>query len=228
MNRWSLMATGLLVVSAFSQNSIASETYCKADGIKITTFYIVNANDRNADFRSQGNSLKEISNSMDVGDTLEVHLVGQAGDMTKTFQACKPGCPETGVLGEFFGSDCQKTRARRDLKVFEQKLIKPFFAYFNGGSSVVQPAKSMYRPLASISQYLNQNAENDSLVYVIGSLNTGLTTDAEYSTEFVKLIQGTPPALPLVDSFKSVSFNAETISFWSDLFLASGQRFSLE
>ena len=46
---------------------------------------------------------------MSIGDTLEMHLVGQGGDMIKTFDQCKPGCPEVGALGQIFGSgDCQK------------------------------------------------------------------------------------------------------------------------
>ena len=61
----------------------------------------------------------------------------------------------------------------------------------------------MYRPFSSISQYLAQNEQSESLVYVIGSLNTEFSTDAEYSTEFVKLVQGTMPTLPSVDGFKA-------------------------
>lgn len=227
MNK-ALRALSGVLAFATSGILIAAENYCSDDGVKITTFYIVNSNDRNADFRSQAESLKEISSGMEVGDTLEMYLVGQGGDMTKTFQGCKPGCPDVSALGEIFGSSCQKTRAKRDLKVFQQKLIKPFASYFKGGESVVQPATSMYRPFSSISQHITQNTEDTSLVYVIGSLNTPLTTEAEYSAEFVKLVQGTLPALPAVDGFKSVSFNAETISFWSDLFLASGQQFPLD
>lgn len=220
----------LIALCSFALASVAmaSDDYCSSDGVRVTAFYIVNANDRNADFRSQAESLREISDSLDVGDSLELYLVGRGGDTTKSFNACKPGCPDAGALGEIFGSTCQKTRAKRDLKVFQQKLVRPFASYFQGGQALVEPAESMYRPLASISQHIGQNSNSPSLVYIIGSLNTPLTTEQEYSTEFVKLVQGTLPALPSVDGFKAVSFNAETLSFWNDLFLASGKQFNLD
>lgn len=220
----------LIAICSFALVSVAmaSEDYCSSEGVRVAAFYLVNANDRNADFRSQAESLREISDSLNIGDLLELYLVGRGGDMTKSFNACKPGCPDAGALGEIFGSTCQKTRAKRDLKVFEQKLVRPLASYFRGGQAPVEPADSMYRPLASISQHIEQNSNSPSLVYIVGSLNTALTTDKEYSTEFVKLVQGTPPALPSVDGFKAVSFNAETISFWNDLFLASGKQLNLE
>lgn len=221
-----LLAVGLL---ALMSPAFASDKYCSDEAETHRVYFAPKANMTVDEQNSAKTALEIIFRNLAVGDKLELFIASDNG-VNRSFSSCFPGCPEEGMLSQFFGlgGGCKATLAKKHRLEFTNDYITNVKNILDAAGSGSQGYKNILATLNSINSHsatISDLTSNTSLVSSMYVSNT--VAEEELDKFFVETIQNNrlPNQFPNI-TVSGLPINSDLINLWEDLYKLRGQSFS--
>ena len=229
MHRNFLMALVAILFSTASPAAFSSERYCSDQSTTYRVYFAPKFNMGETEKTSVKSALNNVFRELEVGDKLELFVASDDG-VNRAFSSCFPGCPQEGMLSQFFGlgGGCKATLAKKHRLEFTNDYVSKIKNIMDASSAGSQGYKNILATLDSINIHAATLNDTRSSSTIVSSMYVAEKVDAAALDRFfVQSVQGNRmperfPNLPVT----GLPINSDLINLWEDLYRLRDQRFS--
>lgn len=218
-----------IAASIVMSPALASDKYCSDEAETHLVYFAPKANMTVDEQNSAKTALEIIFRNLNVGDKLELFVASDSG-VNRSFSSCFPGCPEEGMLSQFFGlgGGCKATLAKKHRLEFTNDYITNVKNILDAAGSGSQGYKNILATLNSINSHGSTISDLTSNTSLVSSMYVSNNVDKdELDKFFVEAIQNNrlPDQFPNI-KVSGLPINADLINLWEDFYKLRGQSFS--